>query len=155
VVRLPATALALLITLCIPFAQADELTVTQTVDELVVFLTLDPASALIRDPMHEFERQMHRGNKPGGKIYHVQVELFEQASGARTTDVEEVSAFVVDSNGRSPPAHMEWMVREGNAGWGNYLDFGDSGPYEISLSVRLKRSMQPVTTSFRFAQLPP
>ena len=152
--RLPAPAVILLMALFAPFARADGLTLKQTVDDLLVFLTLDPANAVIKD-MHELERQMHRGNKPAGKIYHVLFELFEQASGTRSTDVEEVSAFVIDSHGRSPPARMDPMALEGNAGWGNYLDFGDVGPYEIGLIVRLKRQDRPVTVDFRLQHMPP
>ena len=58
-------------------AQAEQLTLAQTVDGLVIFLTLDPADAVARDPMQEHERKMHRGSKPGDRTYHVQVELFE------------------------------------------------------------------------------
>jgi hypothetical protein len=98
---------------------------------------------------------MHRGDKPAGKIYHVLFELFQQASGTRSTEVEEVNAFVIDSHGQSPPERMESMALEGKAGWGNYLAFGDSGPYEIGLIVRLKRRDQPVTVHFRLPHLPP
>jgi hypothetical protein len=97
VIRLPAPAVILLMALFAPHARGDELTLRQTVDGLLVFVTLSPANAVIEDPMHELERQMHRGDKPAGKIYHVLFELFEQASGTRSTDVEEVSAFVIDS----------------------------------------------------------
>jgi len=155
VIRLPAPAVILLMALFAPHARGDELTLRQTVDGLLVFVTLSPANAVIEDPMHELERQMHRGDKPAGKIYHVLFELFEQASGTRSTDVEEVSAFVIDSHGRSPPARMDPMALEGNAGWGNYLDFGDVGPYEIGLIVRLKRQDRPVTVDFRLQHMPP
>jgi len=113
---------------------------------------LDPGSDG-SDPMHQLELQLHRGEKPGGKTYHVLVAVYDQAVQRRSADVESVTVTVADGHGRMA-ARLDPMASGGEVGYGNYFDFGAQGPYRISVAVRLHGQSLPLNVEFQLAHLP-
>ncbi len=137
-----------------PSLHAHDLPASQNAGELVVYLRIISAEVLSGEAMHELERKIHRGVKPGGSIQHVLITLFERETGRRRSDVVAISATVSDGHGETPPIRLEPMSLDGEVGYGNYFDFGDSGPYVVNVSLRLHGQETALTVKFAFAQLP-
>jgi hypothetical protein len=104
-------------------------------------------------PMHLLERQLHRGEKPGGRTYHVLVAVYDTAAQRRSVDVESITTTVTDGHG-STTARLDPMAAGGEVGYGNYFDFGAEGPYRISVAVRVHGQSAPLNVEFRIAHLP-
>ncbi len=135
-------------------APAESTTLTQASGELVVRLEVVAPPTADADAMHLLERQLHRGVKPAGKIYHVLVAVYDAPTGRRSSQVETVTAKIVDSDGTTPATRLEPMSAGGEVGYGNYFDFSPSGPYGIVVSVRSRASEQLVELTFNLAHLP-
>ena len=104
--------------------------------------------------MHSLERQLHRDVKLGGKTYHVLIAVYDAATRRRRADVESVTATLSDGHGQTPVIRLEPMAASGEVGYGNYIDFGAEGPYQILVAVRLRGQDLPVDVEFRLAHLP-
>lgn len=139
----------------VPSLRAHDVPARQSAGELVVYLGIIPAGVLSGEAMHQLERKLHRGVKPGGTIQHVLVALFERETGRRRSDAEDISATVSDGHGETPQTRLEPMSLDGEVGYGNYFDFGDSGPYVVNVSVRLPGQATALIVRFSFAHLPP
>ena len=125
---------------------------SQSVSGRTVRLQVLEAESNGSDPMHELERQLHRGEKPGGKTYHVLVAIYDEATQRRSADVESVTVTVDDGDGRTT-ARLDPMAADGEVGYGNYFDFGAQGPYRISVAVLLHGRSLPLNSEFELAHL--
>ena len=121
----------------------------RVVKGIVVYLGVIPAAILQKELKGQADPKMHDGAPPGGHVYHVMVALFDQATGRRISDAE-VAMNVSDLF--EPTAHvkLEPMAIGGTLAYGNYVDLPGTGPYRLTVFVRLQGMPDTIEAEFNY-----
>ncbi|NMG32572.1 hypothetical protein GO615_27140 [Aromatoleum evansii] len=118
------------------------------VDDVDVYYGILPAQVAGKhDPAHE-ERTMHGRVPRGSKDSHLIVALFGK-DGVRITDAE-VSATVAELGMSGARKTLEPMRIEDTISFGNYFAIYGSGPYRITLEIRLPGARRSTEAVFEY-----
>lgn len=119
----------------------------RTVGDLRVVLGVMPAALLMDHPEQHEEATMHGGLPAGSSYYHVLVALFDRRTGARIT-VANVHASVGEVGFNPSLRDLKPMNAGGVVTFGNFFSMSDTGPYQITVTVRVPQSTAPVDVKF-------
>ncbi len=100
-----------------------------------------------KHPKSHAEGRMHGGAPSGKNDYHVEVAMFDQASGKRITDAE-VWATVGDLGLAGKRRKLEPEGIDDGVSFGNYFPMRGAGPFRILVEVRLPGRAKPVEATF-------
>ena len=116
---------------------------------VVIYLGVMPAEILQQELRGHADPKMHDGAPPGGHVYHIMIALFDQATGRRISDAE-VAMNVSDPF--QPGAHLklEPMAIGGTIAYGYYVDLPGTGPYRLTVFVRLQGMPDTIEAAFNF-----
>jgi hypothetical protein len=145
---LVAVSLPLLCSI-ISLASAAEQGQRRVVNGVVIYLGVVPAEILQQELADHADARMHDGVPPGGHVYHVMVALFEQATGRRIGNAEVALSV---SELFEPGAHLklEPMAIGGTLAYGNYVDLPGTGPYRLTVFVRLQGMPDTIEAEFNY-----
>ena len=130
-------------------ASAAEQGQRRVVKGVVIYLGVMPAEILQQELADHADPKMHDGVPPGGHVYHVMVALFEQATGRRIGNAEVAMSV---SDPFEPGAHLklEPMAIGGTLAYGNYVDLPGTGPYRLTVFVRLHGMPDTIEAEFNY-----
>lgn len=119
----------------------------RTVGDLRVVLGVMPAALLTDHPEQHEEATMHGGLPAGRSYYHVLVALFDRRTGERITEAD-VHASVGELGFNPSLRDLKRMNAGGVVTFGNFFAMPDTGPYQITVTVRTPQSPVPVDVKF-------
>ena len=141
-----AVLAALTVAIAAPATAADE-DRERTVGDLRVVLGVIPAALLTDHPEQHDEATMHGGLPAGRGYYHVLVALFDRRTGQRITEAD-VHASVGELGFNPALRDLKPMNAGGVVTFGNFFAMPDTGPYQITVTVRTPKSPAPVDVRF-------
>lgn len=121
---------------------------SKMVDGVAIQYGILSAAAVARaHPPNHAEGRMHGGPPSGRDDYHLDIALFEVATGKRISDAQ-VSATVSELGlagkwKKLEPEHLADAVS-----FGNYFTMRGDGPFRIVVEARLPGSAKPVVVQF-------
>jgi hypothetical protein len=129
-------------------AGAAETSRHQRVGDVDIYYGILPAQVAGRhDPTHE-ERAMHGGVPPARDEYHLIVALYHK-DGTRITDAQ-VSATVAELGMTGTRKKLDLMHIQDAPSFGNYFALRGTGPYRITLDVRVGGAARPIEANFEY-----
>lgn len=121
----------------------------ETVDGLEVYIGLLPGPMVQKFPAGSEEERMH-GGPPGARRYHVVAAIFDSGTGRRV-ERADVRATVAPLGLGAADKHLQPMMVQGAASYGQYFNIPENGQYTITVTVR--RTHQAPAVAARFTVL--
>ena len=121
------------------------------VDGTEVYLGIISAQTLREQHLNtlDAESTMHGGIPSGSGYYHLNISLFDSATGAPITDAE-VTTTVSDPVMGGDTKNLELMVIGNAISYGNYFRIVGSNQHTIEVQITKAGAPAPITASFQF-----
>lgn len=121
---------------------------TQVVDGVEIYLGVMPAETIREHPKGHPEASMHDGTPTHGGSDHIDLSLFDNATGRRIENAQ-VSANVTELGGGSEHKKLEPMRIADSISYGNYFDMHAKEEYLIELSIFIPDTNQQTEARFQ------
>ena len=109
----------------------------KVVNGVAIYLGVIPAEMILGHPKPHTEAEMHGGVPAGQHQQHVEVALFDNASGKRISGAK-VSARVYEIGLTGTQKKLEPMLIAGTISYGNYFNMSaTNNPYRILVLIEL------------------
>lgn len=119
-----------------------------TVQGIEIYYGIMPAQVAGKHPAPHEERTMHGGASSAKDAYHLVVALFDE-TGKRITEAD-VRATVADIGLAGARKQLEPMHIDDATSFGGYFILSGSGPYRITIDIRLPGAPKPIEAIFEY-----
>ncbi|MFG1244430.1 hypothetical protein [Xanthobacter versatilis] len=120
---------------------------SRVVGDVQIYMGILPAELIRGHPQGHTENSMHGGQPATRGEFHIVVALFDVRSGRRLTGAD-VSARVSEIGLAGSQKTLNPMQIAGTESYGNYFEMPGSGPFRISLTIRLRDRTQDIKAEF-------